>query len=1743
MTSFRWIDIFILLERSKPTTKSFPGFHYSGGRTSGFMIVSAAPVSIKAITEIGFSYFPRCLWIALCTNSGIEAKMIFLLVRAAFSFEKLFSFKSFDIIWVSKKTIVHYSDDCCEILLNKKLYLISLGYGHPPISENSSESRYKFCEDIIVIVTGHSPFDMDCSCKSCRQADLALWLEGNSHSSYNPHKKMNKKIKSSHSDLYQRYMQEIPLLDPWEKTMEKFPPLEEFTKTNYRHTPKIQNLLAGENISAAEATLNWQSKNALAQNSTLKKIDSKISQMDSKLSQILSKVDANTKIANELIVLLHRRLQQVERQTTSPGQDLFLHFEQKEKEIQKLKEHIRILEETGQVPQPQKEYEHFSLFGRTGPEPQSFLYSRQPKEYQEAVIPKIATVSHQEATSEEVSDNESSESSYASSDDLIMATTNQPEEKSDVSESGSPMDAETSTARQPSAKLTRDSNYDILTEFVSRFTGVLRDRATEQFVTLEIPSDFPGIWMEVGYSHIHFGVIRLALNYHGTEGKPVVARIALLDTRYLKYQDACIGTVEATMNNGLVMVTLFPNFTMALADPNLMDVLKVQIHIVGAPQIKSSIIATLHYQIVYRIQDHAFKFNGSGTGDSLLISVNTQEQPHCVHIHEKNQPIRSTNNQILSREGRATEIRFDHSHLKGPATPSVFPTQLMMLPTGDPREAHDKDDPDCYCDLCKPSFESQYVEKFDPAGRPIYMQRDPVIDHSPFDMDCSCKSCRQADLASWLEGNSHSSYNPHKKMNKKKKSSHSDLYQRYMQGDPSVGPLGEDNGKYQFLVDYSSKIPSMKNQNQTFQPSPHPKPPPNSKYQEAVIPKIAAVSYQEATSEEVSDNESSESSYASSDDLIMATTNQPEEKSDVSESGSPMDAETSTARQPSAVGGGRYVFTLDDILVSRWSQRFQEFHSWMETQKLTRDSNYDILTEFVSRFTRVLRDWWMPIPQGDQMQFLVQQDFATVIRVMHNCFLGNPDDIKTLKRKEFFKRKCCSYKKKDLETHFSIMTKLFYALGAEPSLKHGILASIPELQIRHLPHTHQQAYNYSILSRMCGNNHSSRLYLLETKQRINGVVEELKVKACAESHEEFLSKCDHPLWRNSEFFIQLPFKKNEDINPTKASHSGMNPEHQKLAESECVDLLQQGLIEPSDSQWACEAFYVNKRSEQARGKLRLVINYQPLNQFLQDDKFPLPNRNALFLSLARAQIFSKFDLKSGPHIAQELLKFPEKDFTKKQILQLLGIVNYLRDFIPKISKYTNPMRKMLKKDPPPWKDVQTKAVKVLKEKLQQLPPLQIPSDGKMILQTDASDKYWGAVQLEEKDQKRYVCGYKSGRFSDAEIHYHSTFKEILVVKKGITKFEFHLIGYHFLVEMDMSSFPQMLKFKQKVIPNPQLLRWAEWFSKYSFDCKHIKGKTNVLADLLSRPPQNQIHKIMMYRASSSSSSKPPKKPKTQPEKAFSIPPNLNPEFPPEVYRLVIEGTFHSKARDMIFEYQLELFRFYRGLFLKPHGLHPDYPFIHPIPFEFTEVPDELKWLLWYFTHIHHVAIQFHLEDLQYFLDKAIRGKAQPELSWIHRIYPDDVRNLNQQYRDLQRYLCQINRQIPIEVWPPPNVDAPWDTWPSDSSLLTPYYKSIMEALKAFKEMVLDPSEWSQEYPWINSVASKRGESSQPPEHPLSKQTDPVPAPENDKMEMDPEAWHEAYQLECYRRNQEKEDRIIELNITSDESTDYSNISL
>ncbi|GMN66645.1 hypothetical protein TIFTF001_035713 [Ficus carica] len=99
-------------------------------------------------------------------------------------------------------------------------------------------------------------------------------------------------------------------------------------------------------------------------------------------------------------------------------------------------------------------------------------------------------------------------------------------------------------------------------------------------------------------------------------------------------------------------------------------------------------------------------------------------------------------------------------------------------------------------------------------------------------------------------------------------------------------------------------------------------------------------------------------------------------------------------------------------------------------------------------------------------------------------------------------------------------------------------------------------------------------------------------------------------------------------------------------------------------------------------------------------------------------------------------------------------------------------------------------------------PRFLPLIGKIILWMDASHRHWGAVLYEEdKKGKRQICGYKSGTFKDSQLHHHSTFKELLAIKQGILKFEFHLIGNHFLVETDFAASKGMLKFK----PNKAVL--------------------------------------------------------------------------------------------------------------------------------------------------------------------------------------------------------------------------------------------------------------------------------------------------------------------------------------------------
>ncbi|CAH8254130.1 unnamed protein product [Arabidopsis lyrata] len=140
-------------------------------------------------------------------------------------------------------------------------------------------------------------------------------------------------------------------------------------------------------------------------------------------------------------------------------------------------------------------------------------------------------------------------------------------------------------------------------------------------------------WRAYGYTHLHYGAIRVALTLYGRKGLPIVVRVALLDTRYREYQHTYIATIQTTLNASTIFVTLFPNFNVVLEDPQIYQNMQIQLQITGAPQVRNTYAATLHHQMAYRVQNHSMDLSlPSDTEDALLIQLESQYSPSCIHI-------------------------------------------------------------------------------------------------------------------------------------------------------------------------------------------------------------------------------------------------------------------------------------------------------------------------------------------------------------------------------------------------------------------------------------------------------------------------------------------------------------------------------------------------------------------------------------------------------------------------------------------------------------------------------------------------------------------------------------------------------------------------------------------------------------------------------------------------------------------------------------------------------------------------------------------------------------------------------------------------------------------------------------------------------------------------------------------------------------------------------------------------------
>ena len=125
------------------------------------------------------------------------------------------------------------------------------------------------------------------------------------------------------------------------------------------------------------------------------------------------------------------------------------------------------------------------------------------------------------------------------------------------------------------------------------------------------------------------------------------------------------------------------------------------------------------------------------------------------------------------------------------------------------------------------------------------------------------------------------------------------------------------------------------------------------------------------------------------------------------------------------------------------------------------------------------------------------------------------------------------------------------------------------------------------------------------------------------------------------------------------------------------------------------------------------------------------------------------------------------------------------------------------------------------------------SEGKYIVDTDASNTGLGAVLSQVQNGEERVIAYYSKTLSKPERNYCVTRRELLAIVRALEHFHKYLYGREFSLRTDHAAIAWLLRFKNLV---GQLVRLLECLQEYNFKVQHRRGRLHGNADGLSRRP-------------------------------------------------------------------------------------------------------------------------------------------------------------------------------------------------------------------------------------------------------------------------------------------------------------------
>ena len=199
--------------------------------------------------------------------------------------------------------------------------------------------------------------------------------------------------------------------------------------------------------------------------------------------------------------------------------------------------------------------------------------------------------------------------------------------------------------------------------------------------------------------------------------------------------------------------------------------------------------------------------------------------------------------------------------------------------------------------------------------------------------------------------------------------------------------------------------------------------------------------------------------------------------------------------------------------------------------------------------------------------------------------------------------------------------------------------------------------------------------------------------------------------------------------------------------------------------------------------------------------------------------------------------------TRKQLMEYLGMINFYRRFLPNCANILLPLTNLLKGKligTITFDQAATAAFETIKEQLCKATML-VHQDPALplCLMIDASSHAIGATLQQQEDDGPKPLGFYSYKLKPAEVKYSTFGRELLALYLSIKHFRHLLEGRQFYVLTDHKPLTFALSTKSERYSQREA-RHLDFISEFTSDIRHIPGRSNVVADALSRIPVSSI---------------------------------------------------------------------------------------------------------------------------------------------------------------------------------------------------------------------------------------------------------------------------------------------------------------